>query len=55
MHVNLISYLYLVTNIDDKGIWNGIHSNPLAVFEDLQSWHVVLEEYCDDVRIGVYW
>ena len=53
IYIYKLSYLDLITDIDNKGIGDGIDSNPLAIFEDLQSWHVILEEHGDDIRIGM--
>ena len=51
----LIRDLYLVPDVDNESVGNGLHGKPVAIFENLQPWYVILKKKSDDVRIGVRW
>ena len=52
---SVITYLKDVTDVDDEGAFKSLHGEPLAVFLDLQSLHVVvrLQQQRQATRVGV--
>ena len=51
----LIRDLYLIPDVDNESGGNGLHGKPVAIFDNLQPWYVILKKKSDDVRIGVRW